>query len=73
MDLFRADIIPDVTVPPNPNGFPIAITQSPILALSESPNLTGKNFYFDSIFKTAISERGSAPITFALNFFSPFT
>ena len=60
-------------MPPNPNGFPIAMTQSPILALSESPNLTGKNFSFESIFKTAISERGSAPITFALNFFSPLT
>jgi len=34
-------MIPDVTVPPKPKGFPIAITQSPILALSEFPNLTG--------------------------------
>ena len=41
MDLFLAEIIPAVTVPPNPKGFPIAKTQSPILALSESPNLTG--------------------------------
>ena len=41
MDLFLAEIIPDVTVPPKPKGLPIAITQSPILALSESPNLTG--------------------------------
>ena len=46
MDLFLAEIIPEVTVPPRPKGFPIAITQSPILALSESPNLTGINFFF---------------------------
>jgi len=32
-----------VTVPPSPKGFPIAITQSPILAKSEFPNLTGLN------------------------------
>ena len=41
MLLFLAEMIPDVTVPPNPNGFPIAITQSPTLAVSESPNFTG--------------------------------
>ena len=40
MSLFLADIIPAVTVPPNPKGFPIAITQSPTLALSESANVT---------------------------------
>jgi hypothetical protein len=73
IDLFLAEIIPDVTVPPKPNGFPIAITQSPILALSESPNLTGINFSFDLICKTAISDNGSAPIIFALNSLSPFT
>ena len=55
-----------MTVPPSPKGFPIAITQSPILALSESPNLTGTNLSLDSIFKTAISESGSAPMTLAL-------
>ncbi|MNY76605.1 hypothetical protein D3C86_2162440 [compost metagenome] len=67
MDRFLAEIIPDVTVPPKPNGLPIAITQSPILALSESPNLTGENFSLVSNCKTAISDNGSAPITFALN------
>ena len=41
------------------------MTGSPILALSESPNLTGLNFLLDFIFKTARSERGSAPITLA--------
>ena len=54
-------------MPPRPKGFPIAITQSPILALSESPNFTGKNFSLVSNFKTAISDKGSDPITFALN------
>ena len=49
MSLFLAEIIPDVTVPPKPKGFPIAITQSPILALSELPNLTAINFSCDSI------------------------
>ena len=49
MVLFLAEIIPEVTVPPKPKGFPIAITQSPILALSEFPKLTGINFSFVSI------------------------
>ena len=44
----------------------MAITQSPILALSESANLTGLNFSLDFIFKTATSDNGSAPIISAL-------
>ena len=55
ISLFLAEIIPEVTVPPKPNGLPIAITQSPTLALSESPNATGINFLSDSISKTARS------------------
>ena len=51
----------------------MAITQSPILALSESPNFTGVNFSLVSNCKTAISDNGSAPITFALNSLSPLT
>ena len=58
--------MPAVTVPPRPKGFPIAITQSPILALSELPKFTGLNFSSDSIFKTARSIPASAPRTFAL-------
>ena len=73
MDLFLAEIIPEVTVPPKPNGLPIAITQSPILALSESPNWTGINFSFESIWRTAISDKGSAPIIVALYSLSPPT
>ena len=38
ISLFRADIIPEVTVPPSPKGFPIATTQSPNLDLYEFPN-----------------------------------
>ena len=72
MLLFLAEIIPEVTVPPNPNGLPIAITQSPTLALSESPNLTGKNFSSDLIFKTAISDKGSAPTISAAYSFPSF-
>ena len=60
-------------MPPKPKGFPIAITQSPILALSELLNLTGINFSLVSNCKTAISDKGSAPITLALNSLSPFT
>ena len=66
MLLFLAEIIPAVTVPPNPNGLPIAITQSPILALSESPNLTGVKLLSDVIWSTAISDSGSAPRILAL-------
>ena len=39
MFLFLAEIIPAVTVPPKPKGLPIAITQSPSLALSEFPKV----------------------------------
>ena len=66
MVLFLAEIIPDVTVPPKPKGFPIAMTQSPILALSEFPKLTGIKFSFETIWRTAMSDKGSAPTTFAL-------
>ena len=34
----RADTMPAVTVPPSPKGLPTAITQSPTLTASESPN-----------------------------------
>jgi hypothetical protein len=40
MSRLRAETMPAVTVPPRPNGLPIAITQSPSRILSESPNLT---------------------------------
>ena len=37
MSRWRADRMPAVTVPPSPNGLPIASTQSPTRALSLSP------------------------------------
>ena len=66
ISLFLAEIIPAVTVPPNPKGFPIAITQSPILDLSESPKSTGINLSSEIILSTAMSDKGSAPKTSAL-------
>ena len=66
-------MMPAVTVPPSPNGLPIATTQSPILALSELPNFTGIKLSSDIISRTATSDKGSAPITFALYSLSPFT
>ena len=65
MSLFLADIIPAVTVPPNPKGFPIAITQSPTLALSESANITAFKLSLVLILITAISLVGSVPKTLA--------
>ena len=61
ISLLIAEIIPWVTVPPKPNGFPIARTQSPTLALSESAKLTAGNFSSDLIFNTATSLIGSVP------------
>ena len=49
------------------------MTQSPILALSESPKATGVNLSLVSNCKTAISDKGSAPTTLALYSWSPFT
>ena len=73
MFLFLAEIIPAVTVPPKPKGLPIAITQSPILALLESPNFTGWNLSLDLICNTAISDKGSVPIIVALYSLFPLT
>ena len=44
MSRLRAEMMPTVTVPPRPNGLPIAITQSPIRILSELPNFTAVSF-----------------------------
>jgi hypothetical protein len=55
-------MIPEVTVPPKPNGLPIASTMSPTLDISESPQLTGWiSTASGSIFRTAISVLGSVP------------
>jgi hypothetical protein len=65
MSLLKAEIIPDVTVPPRPNGFPIAKTECPTLALLESANLRKGNGFFDSTFKRAMSVSLSVPTSFA--------
>ena len=62
----RADTIPAVTVPPRPNGFPIAITQSPTRNASESPKLTAVRLVLPgSNFRTAISVFSSRPTSVA--------
>ena len=40
MSLLKAEMIPLVTVPPKPKGLPMAMTECPTLALSESANFT---------------------------------
>ena len=47
ISLLKAEIIPDVTVPPRPKGFPIAITECQTRALSESANFTNFKGFFD--------------------------
>ncbi len=70
MSLLKAEIIPDVTVPPRPKGFPIAITECPTLALSELANFTYGKGSFDSTFKSAKSVSWSLPTNSAFNSFS---
>ena len=67
--LFRADIIPADTEKPCPNGFPIAITQSPTRAISLSPKPTNGKGSEASTFNTAISVLGSRPTSFATSSF----
>ena len=66
MSRWRAETMPAVTLPPRPKGLPMAITQSPILALSLSPHSTKGNGVGESIFSSARSVLGSWPISFAL-------
>ena len=65
ISLLNADIIPVVTVPPRPKGFPMAITEWPTFAVSESAKLTNGRGFFDSTFRSAISVSLSVPINFA--------
>ena len=55
--------MPAVTVPPRPNGLPIAITHSPGRTAAESPRAMNGSFWSVLIFSTAMSVRGSVPIT----------
>src|SRR6516162_10567188 len=58
-------MMPDVTVPPRPKGLPIASTQSPTLALAESPQDAAANGAFGSTFRSARSLTASRPMTSA--------
>ena len=69
MSRLRAEMMPTVTVPPRPNGLPIAITQSPMRIWSESPK--GTSFIFLSVgstLSTAMSVLVSVPISSAFSF-----
>ena len=59
--------MPAVTVPPRPNGLPIASTQSPTFAFVESPQLTAGNGVFGSTLRRARSVTVSRPMTSACN------
>src|SRR5207237_9665347 len=58
-------MIPAVTVPPSPNGLPIASTQSPTLALLESPQLAAGSGVLASTLRRARSVTWSRPMTWA--------
>src|SRR5580765_2422947 len=60
-------MIPAVTVPPSPNGLPIASTQSPTRALLESPQLAAGSGDFGSTLSSARSVTESRPMTCACN------
>src|SRR5215467_13095005 len=62
-----AEMMPDVTVPPRPKGLPIASTQSPTLALAESPQDAAASGAFGSTFRSARSLTASRPMTSACN------
>ncbi len=60
-----AEITPTVTVPPRPNGLPIAITQSPTRIFELSPNFTEVSGSFGSTRSSARSVLASRPTTSA--------
>src|ERR1700757_795411 len=60
-----AEMMPEVTVPPRPKGLPIASTQSPTLALVESPQVADGSGAFGSTLRSARSLTGSRPTTSA--------
>src|SRR5260370_4029838 len=62
-----AEMIPAVTLPPSPNGLPIASTQSPSVALLESPQLAAGSGVLTSILSSARSVTASRPTTCACN------
>ncbi len=63
----RAETMPAVTVPPSPNGLPIASTQSPTRSASESPNGTAGSGLSGFTCNKAMSPVSSRPSTFAFS------
>ena len=59
--------MPAVTVPPRPNGLPIASTQSPTRAFDESPNCTAGSGLSGFTFSSAMSPVSSRPTTVAFS------
>ncbi len=58
--------MPAVTLPPSPNGLPIASTQSPTRALSLSPQRVAMSGFAVLTFRTATSVLVSRPTSSAL-------
>ncbi len=65
MSRLRAETMPAVTVEPRPKGSPIAITQSPMRALSLSPKWVAGSGFLGVTFSSARSVLSSRPITLA--------
>ena len=63
----RAETMPAVTVPPRPNGLPIATTQSPTRAVSLSPKATAVSGLSGFTRSSATSTRSSRPTNSAFN------
>src|SRR4051812_50181357 len=60
-----AETIPAVTVDCNPNGLPIASTQSPTLAESELPSFAAGGGFFGGVFVPAKAGFFFPPLTFS--------
>ncbi len=63
----RAETMPAVTVPPRPNGLPIASTQSPTRSAEESPNSSAGSGLPASTFSKVMSPVWSRPSTLAFS------
>ncbi len=63
----RAETMPAVTVPPRPNGLPIANTQSPTRDCDELPKPTVGSGLSDFTFSSAISPLSSRPTIVAFS------
>ena len=57
--------MPAVTDEPRPNGLPMAITQSPMRALSESPKCADGRGFLEETLSSARSVFSSRPISLA--------